>query len=219
MNDSATALIRRPHVRAAVWLFLIALTSADTVILEGVGSLLSLASSRAVYVLPLIACLLVLLMVFWSPDAFGLRLGNHRKVWWVYPVYAGVFALYSWLWGRLVPDHVLRTIGEHISPSTYLLAPFREELLFRGFMYGVLAEMYPESEASTSRISKPVLFTAILFGLSHVGWITAIGWSWGLEQVAFAFGVGLAFGYVRRRSGSLLGPFVLHAVGNFVASL
>jgi len=216
MSDSPTALVRRPHVRAAVWLFLIVLTFTSPFIVRGVGYLLSLVTWSVIYALPLIACVLALLMVFWSPDAFGLRLGNHRKVWWIYLACCVLFALYSWLWQRLVPGHILRTVGEHSSPRSYLLTPFREELLFRGFMYGVLAEMYPESEASTRWISKPVLFTAILFGLWHFGWVQVVGWAWGLAHIGFTFLIGLVFGYIRRRSGSVLGPFVLHAVGNFV---
>ena len=79
--------------------------------------------------------------------------------------------------------------------------------------------MYPSSEASRKWISKPVLFTAILFGLWHVGWIGSIGWAWGLRQVGVTFVAGLVMGYVRRRSGSVLGPFVIHAVVNFIVGL
>jgi membrane protease YdiL (CAAX protease family) len=219
MSENATALVKRPHVRVAFWLFLIALTFTTPFVVQGVAYVLGLVVSRTVQGLPLIGCVLALLMVFWSPDAFGLRLGNHRKVWWVYLAYAGLSALYSWLWGWLAPDRVVRAFGEHIWPSTYLLAPFREELLFRGFMYGVLAEMYPESEASARWISKPVLLTSVLFGLWHFTWVDAIGLAWGLEHVAFTFGVGLVYGYIRRRSGSVLGPFLLHTADNFAASL
>lgn len=165
---------------------------------------------------PLVECVLVLLLVFWSPNAFGLKLGNHRKVWWIY-VACGVCYAAFLLFGR----DLLPYPGAccHRMPSAYLLAPFREELLFRGFMYGVLVEMYPSSEASRKWISKPVLFTAILFGLWHLAAITFWGWSWGLGYVGYTFFAGLVMGYARRRSGSILGPFFMHAVGNYITGL
>ena len=165
---------------------------------------------------PLIEAVLALLLVFWMPRAFGLRLGSHRKVWWIYLACGALYAI-CWLWGsQTFPSEVVLSSRQ---PSAYLLTPFREELLFRGFMYGVLVDMYPSSEASGRWISKPVLFTAILFGLWHWGCISVAGWGWGLGYIAFTFLAGLVMGYVRRRSGSVLGPFVMHAVGNFIVGL
>ncbi len=164
----------------------------------------------------LMTCLFVLLITFWSPDAFGLRSGNHRKVWWIYVLSALFWLAYVFLGRSLIPGELQEGLG---SPDAYLVAPFREELLFRGFMYGVLVDMYPSSEASRKWISRPVLFTAILFGLWHLGWIGSIGWGWGLAQVGGTFLAGLVMGYVRRRSGSVLGPFIMHAVGNFIVGL
>ncbi len=165
---------------------------------------------------PLVECVLLLLLVFWSPDAFGLKIGNHRKVWWIYLACVALYAAYFLIGRTAIPFHGLLS---HRAPSAYLLAPFREELLFRGFMYGVLVEMYPSSEASRRWISKPVLFTAMLFGLWHIGWAGGIGWDLGLAYIAYTFFAGLVMGYVRRRSGSVLGPFLMHAGGNFIAAL
>jgi membrane protease YdiL (CAAX protease family) len=215
MIAPATTLSSRSHVRAAAWLLLLVLTFLGPYLLWGVGWILSFLSSRVVYALPLVGAVTALLLVFWSPDAFGLRLGTHRKVWWIYLACGALYAAY-WLWGwQAFPNEVL----SQAQPSDYLLTPFSEELLFRGFIYGVLADMCPSSEASGRWISKPVLFTAILFGLWHSGWIYLIGWGWGLGYVAFTFFAGLVMGYVRRRSGSVLGPFVMHAVGNFIVGL
>jgi membrane protease YdiL (CAAX protease family) len=215
MIAPATTLSSRFHVRAAAWVLLLVLTFLGPYLLSRVGWLLSLLSSQVVYALPLVGAVTVLLLVFWSPNAFGLRLGSHRKVWWIYLACGALYSIY-WLWGwQAFPNEVL----SQAEPSQYLLTPFTEELLFRGFMYGVLVDMYPSSEASPRWISKPVLFTAILFGLGHFESIYAIGWGWGLGYMGFTFLAGLVMGYVRRRSGSVLGPFVMHAVGNFIVGL
>lgn len=219
MSDSTARMRSRPHVRAAVWILLFVLTFMANFLLSRIGWIISFLISDGVYALPLIGCVLVLLLVFWSPDRFGLTLGTHRKVWWIYLACGAALAAYYMLRWHIVPQHVLQVIGEQARPSSYLLTPFSEELLFRGFMYGVLAEMYPASESSRRWLSKPVVMTAILFGLWHWGGITSVGWLWGLVHVALMIGVGLVFGVIRRRSGSVLGPFLLHAVGNFVAGL
>jgi membrane protease YdiL (CAAX protease family) len=219
MNERAAISRPFPHVRAAVWVLLIALTFAANHICWRVGWTLSLISRDVVQALPLLGAVLALLLVFWSPARFGLTLGNHRKAWWAYMAAGVLFGAYYALRGHLLPRDILQTIGEHTRPSAYLLTPFREELLFRGFMYGVLAEMYAESEASSRWLSRPVVITAVLFGLWHWPWIPAVGWLLGSANILFTVGVGLVFGIIRRRSGSVLGPFVLHAVGNFVAGL
>jgi membrane protease YdiL (CAAX protease family) len=215
MSGVARTLSSRFHVRAAAWALLLVLTFLGPDLLSCVAWSLSSVSSQVPNALPLVGAVAVLLLVFWSPDAFGLRLGSHRRVWWIYLACGALYAIY-WLWGwQAFPNEVLSPA----QPSYYLLTPFTEELLFRGFMYGVLVDMYPSSEASARWISKPVLFTAILFGLWHSGWIFIVGWGWGLGYVAFTFLAGLVMGYVRRRSGSVLGPFVMHAVGNFIVGL
>ena len=219
MSDGTTALAQRRHVRAAVWVLLVVLAFAGNSLLSRIGWLVSFLVRDAVYGLPLIGCVLVLLLVFWSPTAFGLRLGSHRKVWWIYLACGVILAAFHLLRWHLLPDGPVARLSAQGWPSSYLLTPFREELLFRGFMYGVLVEVYPSSEASRRWISKPVLVTAILFGLWHWGWIVTDGWVAGLVHVVLMFVVGLVFGIIRRRSGSVLGAFVLHAVGNFVAGL
>lgn len=158
----------------------------------------------------------ILLIAALSPDAFGLRRGNHRRTWWVYLSYGVVMVV-----GTLVVSDLFsaRLKAAVTRPDAYLITPFEEELLFRGIMYGLLADMYPSSEASRRWFSKPVVFTAILFGLWHVGWIRSIGWAWGLAYVGFTCVDGLVTGYVRRRSGSVLGPIGMHMAWNFMASL
>lgn len=202
------------RVRPYLWVLLLVLTLAFV----DLGSALDWIGRRFSWTVPggYILCLVALLMTAWRPHAFGLRLGNHRKVWWIYVVSVVFWLAYVFLGRSLIPGELQEELGH---PHSYLLTPFSEELLFRGFMYGVLVEMYPASEASSRWISKPVLFTAILFGLWHVGWIGSIGWVLGLAFVGSTFLAGLVMGYVRWRSGSVLGPFVMHAVGNFIVGL
>ncbi|MFQ5817352.1 MAG: lysostaphin resistance A-like protein [Terriglobia bacterium] len=85
--------------------------------------------------------------------------------------------------------------------ASLLVAPFFEELIFRGYLYGVLEPAWGVAPA--------VVVSGILFGLLHVpqlipGWI----------QIGFLFLVGILFSLVRARTGSLRASFLMHFAYN-----
>ena len=77
------------------------------------------------------------------------------------------------------------------------VAPFVEELLFRGVVYPVFERRWGLEPA--------VLSTAALFALIHV---PQLGGAW--PPVIAIFLVGVAFSYARGRSGSLVPSFLMH---------
>jgi len=92
--------------------------------------------------------------------------------------------------------------------SAYLLAvfgicvaPFAEELVFRGFFYPVFERLWGFVAA--------VVITALLFAFVHMPQLSG-GW---LEILAI-FGVGLAFSYCRGKTGSLVPPYLMHLAYN-----
>jgi membrane protease YdiL (CAAX protease family) len=165
---------------------------------------------------PLLQTLLLLALVSLSPDAFGMRLGNHRRTWWLYLVWLAVEAGYIVAWRLLEPSS--RLFGWQ-DPSRVLVVPLHEEFLFRGLFYAALVSMYPSSEAGGKLITKPVLFTALLFALWHLEPFESPGWWRLLVRMGFTFVAGLAYGVMRRRSGSVLGPIAMHMAWNFMASI
>jgi len=77
---------------------------------------------------------------------------------------------------------------------------FAEELIFRGVM---------QCTALQALGSFGLLYVAILFAVLHVGYKSA-------EDVAFVFVVALVFGWVVRRTGSLLGVTLAHGLTNVI---
>ncbi len=77
------------------------------------------------------------------------------------------------------------------------VAPFVEELLFRGVLYPVLERRWGLEAA--------VLSTALLFASIHIQQL-----NWALPQVAAIFLVGVALSYARGRSGSLVPSYLIH---------
>ena len=86
--------------------------------------------------------------------------------------------------------------------SIALLAPILEELLFRGAIQGILQ----------NTLKKPwtaILISSFIFGVVHMN----------PAQIPFAFLLGLMFGWLYYRTGSLLPGIVGHVLNNSTAAI
>ncbi len=72
--------------------------------------------------------------------------------------------------------------------SVAILTPFAEELLFRGFILGMLLKRYSNTQS--------IVISSLIFA------------------IALAFGGGLLYGWVRVRTGSILPGMIAHAIWN-----
>lgn len=81
------------------------------------------------------------------------------------------------------------------------IAPFVEELIFRGVVYPVLEVRWGLEAA--------VLSTAALFAAIHAPQLGG-----GLPQVGYIFLVGVALSYARGRTGNLVPPYLIHVSYN-----
>jgi membrane protease YdiL (CAAX protease family) len=119
----------------------------------------------------------------------------------------GTAALVEWNGGKL-PDSSAQETVEAFEKSgslafrlmlglmAVIIAPLTEELLFRGFLYGVI-------KSSTDRWFSAV-FTALIFAIVH--------FHVGSAPQLFMLGLGLAVAY--EQTGSLLVPVFMHAIFN-----
>ena len=76
-----------------------------------------------------------------------------------------------------------------------IITPFAEELLFRGFILGMLMKRYSDTQA--------IVISSAIFAIVH-------------EPIAMglAFGGGLLYGWARVRTGSILPGMIAHAIWN-----
>ncbi len=86
--------------------------------------------------------------------------------------------------------------------SIALLAPILEELLFRGAIQGAL-----HRTVKNPRVA--ILIASLIFGVVHMN----------PAQIPFAFLLGMIFGWLYYRTGSLLPGIVGHVLNNSVASV
>jgi membrane protease YdiL (CAAX protease family) len=103
------------------------------------------------------------------------------------------------------------------------VAPLVEETVFRGYLYpvfvrmvsGVLRFLGVESAQSIrAGISSSILLTGVCFGLLHG---VQLAWTWGIVSVLIL--VGIAFTYVRARTGTVFASYLMHLGYNSLIAL
>ena len=90
----------------------------------------------------------------------------------------------------------------------FIITPIVEELIFRGWIYDWSSKML--------RLS-PVLLTAVLFGLHHWQYFGYRITPFAIFQIAYTFVLGLLFGKLRAKSGSIYLSILLHIFINYVS--
>ena len=86
--------------------------------------------------------------------------------------------------------------------SIALLAPILEELLFRGAIQGILQDTLRSPW-------KAIVISSLIFGIVHMN----------PAQIPFAFLLGMMFGWLYYRTGSLLPGIVGHVLNNSIATI
>ena len=84
--------------------------------------------------------------------------------------------------------------------SVSILTPILEELLFRGFILGVLLKCYDDRTS--------IVISALIFAIVH-------------EPIAYgmAFGGGLLYGWLRVKTGSIIPSMITHIIWNSFVSM
>lgn len=82
-----------------------------------------------------------------------------------------------------------------------LVAPFVEELFFRGFLFPLIARSAGPWGA--------IVLTAVLFALPH-----GAQYEWAWQQLVLIALAGVAFGFARYRTGTTTASFLMHASFN-----
>jgi len=139
---------------------------------------------------------------FW--EALQWRRGGHRPRNWLAGGAALALAAQIYFFlsptGKDLPiERLFSSPGSGYALAVFgiLVAPFVEELVFRGFIYPVFEQMWGLAAA--------VLLTALLFAAIHASQLWG-GW----EEIAAIFVVGVAFSYSRGKTGSLVPSYLMH---------
>lgn len=83
--------------------------------------------------------------------------------------------------------------------GVFVIIPLAREVFFRGLLFGEL-DRHPEDRGDKDGAVVPLLATALLFAVFSLDW----------RSMPTALVLGLALGWLRARSGSLVAPAVAH---------
>ncbi len=118
----------------------------------------------------------------------------------------------TWGFVRMVFE-LSRNLAPNSASLLFSIAGALEEVGFRGIILTVFLNRYSKW--------KSILFSSLGFGLMHLlNLMNGVDLVWVLEQVAWAFIIGLFYGYVFVRTRSLLPSMIVHYMSNaFISSL
>jgi len=94
-----------------------------------------------------------------------------------------------------------------------IFGPVAEEGLFRGVLWAMIASRY--NAGSSGRMT--LYATSLLFAVSHAGYWAHSYWPLPVKaylHILIMVPAGFFFGYVRRKSGSLVFPVGFHSLAN-----
>jgi len=95
--------------------------------------------------------------------------------------------------------------------------PLSEELVFRGVLFtlvlGALSRVHPSGRA----LWLAVVISGVAFGIGHLNNLGSYDATFVVAQSVYASVLGVAGGWLRGRTSSVLPPILMHAAVNLVA--
>ena len=155
-----------------------------------------------------------LLLCLGAPIRSGLSLGRWRgcrlKV-------AGICLLAIALTAIVYPFTSRPFSGGPI--GTWLVSPLAQDLLFTGYVYGLLARTFPARIHARIPVGRAVVLTAALFALWHVPNFWGMSAAYVSFQLVYVFIGGAWVLLTRQLTGSIIPGVLTHMGVNFIASI
>ncbi len=95
--------------------------------------------------------------------------------------------------------------------------PVGEELLFRGWIYGILSRRWPQMASDTNPLPVALWLSAAAFAIWHLQNLTREPLTLVVFQLLYTFLTGVWLGYLRWKTGKLLFPVLGHIAVNLSA--
>jgi len=172
----------------------------------------------------ILSILLILVLSKGKIATYGFALPVHMRLLWII-VIGLLLGFVSTLLTAVLPSKGLTFVEDFSFLQTVILiwiyASIGEEILTRGLVQSYLSPLSKNGFGVLGIfISLPVLLSAFFFGFMHLPLLTlGIDISTVSIVVVFAFMVGIAAGYFREKTGSLVPAILVHMFANIGGSL
>ncbi len=157
----------------------------------------------------LVSTVLLALLLRRTPGALGLAFPPHRPrvTWAAVAVLTAVSASLGFVFRPAPPS--IETIAFQLT-----MPALAEELVFRGLAPALLLGMRTRTDEPTSTPWSVVLVTAIAFGAWHMIGVRAGHLTIDVGEGVIPLIGGVAYGWLRFASGTVILPMIAHALGN-----
>lgn len=109
-----------------------------------------------------------------------------------------------------------RNIFGYLGFQLFLSGP-SEEFLFRLFGISLLG-LFFKKRLFKGKLSSANLIIAVIFGLAHVGiYFSPFSLSYNIVQLVYAFVLGIVYGDVYEKTGSIYYSMMIHSISNVIA--
>ncbi len=154
--------------------------------------------------------------ILWAPRFFGYQIGNMAKHWKMLLGMAVFFIGAPLLYRLLVGE---TPFGANTWFFEGIVVPLAEEGFFRGVLLSVLLWGFGKIVPTRPAETLAIILSALIFASSHLNNLGHYPTGFILFQVGFSTILGLAFGYIRVKSGSIYPAIILHALFNLAGTL
>jgi membrane protease YdiL (CAAX protease family) len=149
-----------------------------------------------------------------DPRRFGVQVGTTLARWRLLLVLTCAMSAFAAGALLLIGSNPFRGANPIIQ---VIAVPVTEELIFRGVLFtlvlGALARAHPPGRA----VWLAVMISGVAFGIGHLNNLGSYDATFVVAQAAYASILGVAAGWLRASSSSIVAPVVMHATVNLVA--
>ncbi len=156
-----------------------------------------------------------LLIVLPNPVRAGLVLPELRRCKWRVAAVCGGCVVLTLLFNRGLNMPQLR--GNSAGYWMWLSGPPAEDLVFAGFLFGKLDQLWPGPLARWLPVGRAVLLSACYFSLWHAQNLQSMDPTFVGQQMLYTLAGGIAIGLTRQWTGSILPVTLTHVTVNWIA--
>ena len=160
--------------------------------------------------------LIGLLMTLYNPREFGLGLAQTFKNWKISLICTLIIIIPILVYFKTTAYSPFHSMSWQV----FILAPLGEEIIFRGAFYTWINETLKDIIDNHEEviILLSIVFSALAFGFWHIPNII-VEPTYTVSQISHTTFLGLIFGYLRYKTGSIYSSVIIHSIINFLATL
>ncbi len=149
-----------------------------------------------------------------SPRRFGIQLGTTVDKWRLVLVLTLAMSVFAAAALTLVGSNPFRGANPIIQVAA---VPLSEELVFRGVLFTLVLAALSHVHASGRALWLAVVISGVAFGIGHLNNLGSYDATFVVAQAVYASVLGVAGGWLRAQTSSVLPPILMHAAVNLVA--